>query len=400
MLLNKLSPVWLTLILLLILSLPSSAMLQEKKYYSEPLDSSTIEKELLKWINSERKKRNIPEVRFGPGLNTLAKNHSQDMAQNENFSHVSSDGTTYTERLIRSEIYFSANGENVAFSETFYPEYIHKSLMSSPQHRENILNQEFDHVGIGVFFKKDRGYYVTQDFIRSVQLLSEEEIRSNLLKRINGERSKTDLSLLELDKDLNALASDFSIQKASGEMYPKIPQNLLSVRIVSIVSSSIQDAIPKLEDVENSDHDRGGIGAAFSRDTDHPGGAYFITLLLLIENKYKQMSIEEQRGIILEKVNELRSANSMAPLKLDRRFSRAADGFTRLAIAKQESLFVFPPELVNRKVLSYFTEDLTLLPKETEEIIKRGRLRKIGIGIIYKKDEDFPRENFWITIIY
>jgi uncharacterized protein YkwD len=375
-------------------------VLQEKKYYSEPLESSTIEKELLKWINGERKKRNIPEVRFDAELNTLAKSHSQDMAQNENFSHLSSDGKTYTERLIRSGIYFSANGENVAFSETFYPEYIHKSLMSSPEHRENILNPMFNQVGIGVVLKKDQGYYITQDFIRSVQLLSEEEIRSNLLKRINGERLKNDLPFLSLDKSLNTLASEFSIQKASGEQNPQIPQNLLSVRIVFIVSSSIQDAVPKLKDIENSDYDRGGIGAAFSRDTDHPGGAYFFALLLLIENKYPQMSIEEQRGIVLGKVNELRSANSLAPLKLDKRFSRAAEGFTRLAIAKQESLFAFPPELVNRKVLSYFTEDLTLLPKETEEIIKRGRLRKIGIGIIFKKNEEFPRGNFWITIIY
>jgi uncharacterized protein YkwD len=398
--LQKLIPVLLTL---LFLFLPCSAALQEKEYYSEPLDSSAIEKEILKWINSERKKRSLPEVQLNPKLSSLARDHSQDMIQMEledKLSHISSDGRTYTERLIQAGFYFSANGENVAYSETFYPEYIHNSLMESPQHRENILNPEFDQVGIGVVYNNDDGYYVTQDFIRSVQLLSEEEIQSYLLRRINGERSKKDLPLLELEKGLNDLASEFSIQKASGEKNPKIPQTLFSVRIASIVSSSLQDAVPKLEDIENSEHDRGGIGAAFSRDTEYPGGAYFITLLLLIENKYKKMSMDEQRGIVLEKVNELRKANDLASLKLDRRFSRAAEGFTRLAIAKQESLFVFPPELVNRKVLSYFTEDLALLPAQTEEIIKRGRLRKIGIGIIFKKDEEFPRGNFWITIIY
>jgi uncharacterized protein YkwD len=130
-------------------------------------EEKEIEKKIFLLVNAEREKRNIPKLEFSEILNKLAKGHSSDMAEQEENTHLSSSGEGYTERLVREGIYFITNGENVAVSDTFSAEIIHQSLMESKGHRENILNPDFDLVGIGVIYKKGRGYYITQDFLQS-----------------------------------------------------------------------------------------------------------------------------------------------------------------------------------------------------------------------------------------
>jgi len=116
-------------------------------------DVSTIEQTIFKLINEEREKLGLSLLKFSPPLNLIARKHSQDMALREDIFHLSSSGKTYSERLVEEDIFFKKNGENVAFSESFMAEFIHQSFMKSPGHKENILDPEFDEVGIGVIFK-------------------------------------------------------------------------------------------------------------------------------------------------------------------------------------------------------------------------------------------------------
>ena len=92
-------------------------------------------------------------------LNDAGRFHSQDMWENNHFSHASSDGTSFGERM--SRFYFDSGyvGENIAAG---YPDAVAAVLfgwMCSPGHRANIMNGDYNELGTGVV-----ATYYTQDF--------------------------------------------------------------------------------------------------------------------------------------------------------------------------------------------------------------------------------------------
>jgi uncharacterized protein YkwD len=91
------------------------------------------------------------------------------MAQNDFFSHTGSDGSSFTDRLIRAGYTFSAAAENIAAGTTT-PERTVDGWMNSEGHRRNILNCELREIGVGyAYLENDTGsvnyhHYWTQDF--------------------------------------------------------------------------------------------------------------------------------------------------------------------------------------------------------------------------------------------
>jgi uncharacterized protein YkwD len=99
-------------------------------------------------------------------LAAVARAHSEEMARNGYFSHESLDGKAPSQRLSIAGIRWRAMGENIAMvtdvvqAETSFmnePKFV-------PNHRKNILNVDFTHVGIGIAKGPDGMIYVTQDF--------------------------------------------------------------------------------------------------------------------------------------------------------------------------------------------------------------------------------------------
>jgi hypothetical protein len=92
-------------------------------------------------------------------LNDAGRFHSQDMWANEHFSHSSSDGTSFPERMGR--FYFDSGyiGENIAMGYTSSMSAVVHGWMCSDGHRANIMNADFNELGTGVV-----AAYYTQDF--------------------------------------------------------------------------------------------------------------------------------------------------------------------------------------------------------------------------------------------
>jgi hypothetical protein len=150
--------------------------------YGDPVDGlpSFSERELHLWTNlarvapadfdseyarggcswssfQESEKNPIPPLMWHLGLNDAARFHSVDMATNNHFSHSSSDGTSFGDRVSR---YYSSGyvGENIAYGAgPFYS--VFSMWMCSPGHRSNIMEDGFNELGTGV-----DGTYLTQDF--------------------------------------------------------------------------------------------------------------------------------------------------------------------------------------------------------------------------------------------
>ncbi len=148
-----------SLALLLLLSILSAEIINPETYALRVHDE----------VNESRLRNGLPALIWLEDLAELAQLHSQNMAQNRFFNHVDTDGLRVSarQRKYQPQLLLSGIGENLYRSQSssriFDPKRSAQSWMNSPGHRENILNQNFTHGGVGVYLKDDR-IYVTQVF--------------------------------------------------------------------------------------------------------------------------------------------------------------------------------------------------------------------------------------------
>lgn len=388
------------IILLLGFLFSSHVHSQKSEIPSKRPDIQTMEKRLFELVNKEREKRKIRLLRHSQDLRSLARKHSQDMAKHEDLSHLSSSGESYQNRLVKAGFFFSQAGENVAYSETFLDDIIHESLMKSPDHRENILTVDFDQIGIGVVYKEDKGYYITQDFSHSIELMTNKESRQEIQERINEIRKKIFLPPIRFTSGINELADTFSKRKAEGKSRLQIPKALGETHAFFITAPLIDMVIQKLKEIKNASYEEGAVGVWFDRNKDYPGGAYFITLFLFPENKYKYANKNAAQDVVLKELNRIRLDKGLGRFKLDKELSSEAEKISRLSMAQKGEKFVLPLQFAGYWVLSYVTEDLTLLPSVLHISIERLMTNRIGIGLVFEKTTEFPRGTFYVAILY
>lgn len=124
---------------------------------------SSDQRQALKLLNDDRKKRNLAPLQFNPQLATLAESYARDMIDRDFFSHRNPEGQTPFERMKERQIDFGYAGENIAFNESVYA--AQQAFMHSPSHKANILNPHYTQVGIGVVKSTTGRVYVVQEFI-------------------------------------------------------------------------------------------------------------------------------------------------------------------------------------------------------------------------------------------
>lgn len=129
---------------------------------SEMMVDEAAEKIIFNKVNQERIAVGVKPLIIDNSIREAARAHSQDMFQNGYFSHVSKDGQTLLDHLVRAKVNFTSGAENIATAPT--PELVHFGLMNSEKHKKNILDPSFSRVGIGVMNAGSYGLMVTQDF--------------------------------------------------------------------------------------------------------------------------------------------------------------------------------------------------------------------------------------------
>lgn len=142
--------------------------------------ANDLERQMLSLINEERTAAGLDPVKLETNLNASSEDHSSWMLRTDSFSHTGQGGSSATERMRDASFDFSgswASGENIAWQSERGAAGLeddvvdlHDSLMNSPGHRANILNPNFEYVGIGIErgdFKGWDGVMVTQNFART-----------------------------------------------------------------------------------------------------------------------------------------------------------------------------------------------------------------------------------------
>ncbi|MSQ24369.1 MAG: hypothetical protein EXR58_07460 [Chloroflexi bacterium] len=127
-----------------------------------PTLDELAETRMLELLNQERGKDGLSTLLRDPGIDAVARAHSVDMLAQGYFAHETPSGVSPFDRLLQTGIRFRDAGENIALAPTV--EIAHQGLMESPEHRANILNPDFNRVGLGVFKADGMGRIFTQDF--------------------------------------------------------------------------------------------------------------------------------------------------------------------------------------------------------------------------------------------
>lgn len=127
-----------------------------------PQDMSSQESQMLQLLNNERIKNGLKPLTPMPELTRLARLKSQDIIDNNYFSHISPTYGSFANMVYNAGISFRSVGENLAMSRSVTHAFY--QFMGSSGHKANMLNRNFTHVGIGVV-SYQYGVVVTQLFI-------------------------------------------------------------------------------------------------------------------------------------------------------------------------------------------------------------------------------------------
>lgn len=122
---------------------------------------SAYEQKVVDLTNQERAKNGLPALKIDSALSKMAHEKSRDMSANGYFSHTSPTYGSPFDMMKKYGITYHYAGENIAMGQQT-PEEVVKAWMNSQGHRENILNPNYNYIGVGYV---SQGNYWTQEFI-------------------------------------------------------------------------------------------------------------------------------------------------------------------------------------------------------------------------------------------
>jgi hypothetical protein len=133
--------------------------LEYTNWHDRRLGPSSLEQDIFSLVNTVRKQRNLPTLKYNPRLASGARAHSKNLAlygYGPNL-HVDAFRKGFSERAKDG-----ARKEIVAFSNEKNPVGIVNRWLQSPSHKNAILSHSTEG-GVGVY-EKDGVYYTTQWF--------------------------------------------------------------------------------------------------------------------------------------------------------------------------------------------------------------------------------------------
>ncbi|MBU3143193.1 CAP domain-containing protein [Clostridium sp. CF012] len=127
-------------------------------------ENNKLEKEVVTLVNQERAKQGLAPLKDNLQLSNVARTKSEDMRDNNYFSHTSPTYGSPFDMMKKFGITYSAAGENIAMGQPTAASVMN-GWMNSPGHKANILSANFTEIGVGVAKDKSGSIYWTQQFI-------------------------------------------------------------------------------------------------------------------------------------------------------------------------------------------------------------------------------------------
>lgn len=119
---------------------------------------------LLQQTNLVRNQKDLPSLQPNQLLSEAAQIKAEDMAKREYFSHQTPEGKMSWEFISQAGYDYKTAGENLGVNYK-NPEELVENWMNSPKHRQNILDEGFTEIGIGVAegnYKGEKALFVVE----------------------------------------------------------------------------------------------------------------------------------------------------------------------------------------------------------------------------------------------
>ncbi|MDR3569069.1 MAG: CAP domain-containing protein [Syntrophobacteraceae bacterium] len=114
-------------------------------------------RKMVELVNLERKADGLPALEYNGQLTEAARRHAVDMASHDICSHEMSNGEPFYRNVFASGYPVSTVGENLAAG-LATPEEAFECLLSSSEHRSNIMNSDFRQIGVSDAVNETSGY--------------------------------------------------------------------------------------------------------------------------------------------------------------------------------------------------------------------------------------------------
>lgn len=138
-------------------------------------ESNITPSSVIKLTNQARKDANVAILNENPKLKVAAENKAKDMLRMDYFAHISPEGKTPWDFIVEQGYDYRFAGENLAIDYSDVREQ-HEAWMESFLHRKNILNPEYEEIGVAVVSGKIEGkktILTVQEFGTKVAEISE-----------------------------------------------------------------------------------------------------------------------------------------------------------------------------------------------------------------------------------
>lgn len=132
-----------------------------KSENSDQAQVSSVIQQVVDLTNAERANEGLAPLQIDSALTKSAQLKSQDMKDNNYFSHTSPTYGSPFDQMKTLGVSYKSAAENIAMGQRTAQEVV-QGWMNSAGHRANIMNGSYTHIGVGL---SDSGYYWTQQFI-------------------------------------------------------------------------------------------------------------------------------------------------------------------------------------------------------------------------------------------
>lgn len=219
---------------------------------------SPDQRKMLDLLNRERHAEGLQALQWDQHLAQSAHTHALLMVAQNDLSHQLPGEADLSIRVGITGLRFTATAENLALAPTV--DSAHDGLMKSKHHRENIMNGEYNSVGIAIVPGGGELYFV-QNFARVVPSYSEAQFRDAVVSAVNKARRAERLRSLEIQEDGRLHKAACSGSPDPGALI----HQLTGVTELLAFTTSTPDALPPdmRHKIEDRDIQRLDLGVCF-----------------------------------------------------------------------------------------------------------------------------------------
>ena len=134
-------------------------------------------RQIFALTNQDRAAQGLPALQWSPALARGAEAHAQIMVQEPALSHQYPGEPPLVVRARQAGVRFQTVAENIASG--WSADQINTAWMSSPSHRENILDPRLNALGVAVV-RRGGQLYAVEDFAETVQALSVQQVEERV----------------------------------------------------------------------------------------------------------------------------------------------------------------------------------------------------------------------------